>query len=76
MDELQTQIVEFIKKKTERGKGLSPLRDITRGFKEHPKPVVRKAVQDLIAQEELAHWSSGSTTYFTLPGGKHAEGEE
>jgi hypothetical protein len=66
MDELQTQIVEFIKKKTDRGKGLHPMRDIVKGFKEHDKRVVRKAVQDLIAQDELAYWSSGSSTYIRL----------
>jgi len=69
MDEAtKAEIVAFIEKKTERGKGLSTMRDITKGFKSHPKPEVRKAVQDLIAEDKLAYWSSGSTTYIRLAG--------
>ena len=67
MDEAtKAEIVAFIEKKTERGKGLNTMRDITKSFKSHPKPEVRKAVQDLIAEEKLAYWSSGSTTYIRL----------
>jgi len=74
MDELKTQIMEFIKTKTERGKGLSAMRDITKKLKDFDKRTVRKAVQDLIADGELAYWSSGSTTYIRLSG--YEPGEE
>ena len=67
MDEaLKEQVAEFVKKKTERGKGLNTMRDITRNFKEHDKREVRKTVQALIEDEVLAYWSSGSTTYIRL----------
>ncbi len=69
MDEaLKQEIMEYIKTKTERGKGLHPLRDITKKLKDHDKRVVRKAVQALIEDGELAYWSSGSTTYIRLAG--------
>ena len=67
MDEaLKQQVADFVKKKTERGKGLNSMRDITRALKEFDKRDVRKAVQALIEDEELAYWSSGSTTYIRL----------
>ena len=67
-EELNQAIMEYIKTKTERGKGLHPLRDITKKLKDYDKRVVRKAVQALIADGELAYWSSGSTTYIRLAG--------
>ena len=33
MDEMKQAIVDFIKKKTERGKGLSSMRDITKAVR-------------------------------------------
>ena len=67
MDEaLKQQVADFVKKKTERGKGLNSMRDITRALKEFDKRDVRKAVQALIEDEVLAYWSSGSTTYIRL----------
>jgi hypothetical protein len=65
-EEIKAAVLEFIKTKTERGKGLSPMRDITKKLKEYKKPDVRKAVQALIEDGELAYWSSGSTTYIRL----------
>jgi hypothetical protein len=65
-DAMKTAIVEFITKKTERGKGLSSMRDITHGLKDYDKRDVKKAVQALIAEGKLDYWSSGSTTYIRL----------
>ena len=66
MSEMNDAIMAFIKKKTERGKGLNSMRDITKGCKEFDKREVKKAVQALIAEDLLAYWSSGSTTYIRL----------
>ena len=69
MDEaLKEQVAEFVKKKTERGKGLNTMRDIVKAHKEYDKRDVRKAVQALIEDDVLAYWSSGSTTYIRLAG--------
>ncbi len=81
MDEAtKTGVVEFIKKKTERGKGLSSLRDITKGCPELDRKEIKKAVTELIDAGVLDYWSSGSTTYIRLKGyepgsGESAEGE-
>jgi len=39
------------------------------------KRTLKKATSEMIMEQTIAYWSSGSTTYFALPGGKHAEGE-
>ena len=66
MDEMSQAILDFVKKKTERGKGLNAMRDITKGCPDFDKRAVKKAVQALIADGDLAYWSSGSTTYIRL----------
>ena len=73
-EEIKQAVMEYIKTKTERGKGLHPMRDITKKLKDHDKREVRKAVQALIEDGELAYWSSGSTTYIRLAG--YEPGEE
>ncbi len=80
MDEAtKNEIVEFIKKKTERGKGLNSYRDITKGCKDIDRKVIKKAVQELIKEGVLDYWSSGSTTYIRLadyePGEEGLTGE-
>lgn len=37
---------------------------------------LKKVTTEMIKDGSLQYWSSGSTTYFALPGGKHAEGED
>ena len=63
---LKEKIVEYIKKKTERGKGLNTIRDIVKSCPDTDKRVVKKTVQNLIADGVLDYWSSGSTTYIRL----------
>ena len=73
-DAMKASIVEFITKKTERGKGLNSMRDITHSLKDYEKHAVKKAVQALIAEGVLDYWSSGSTTYIRLA--SYEPGEE
>ena len=40
------------------------------------KRPLKKVTTKMINDQSLAYWSSGSTTYFALPGAKHPEGEE
>lgn len=69
MDEAtKNEIVAYIKKKTERGKGLNNYRDITKGCPNIDRKVIKKAVQELISEGVLDYWSSGSTTYIRLAG--------
>lgn len=39
------------------------------------KRPLKKATSAMIMERTLAYWSSGSTTYFALPGAKAPEGE-
>jgi hypothetical protein len=67
MDEaMKDAIVAFVKKKTERGKGLNSMKDITKGCSDYEKRDVKKGIQELISEGVLAYWSSGSTTYIRL----------
>ena len=65
---MKEAILEFVKKKTERGKGLNAVRDITKGCSNYDKRDVKKGIQELISEGVLAYWSSGSTTYIRLDG--------
>ena len=71
---MRNAIMEYIQKKTDRGKGLHAVRDITKACKEFEKRAVKKAIQALISEDKLAYWSSGSTTYIRLAG--YEPGEE
>jgi hypothetical protein len=76
MDEVtRNGVLEFIKKKAERGKGLNSYRDITKGCPELDRKAIKKAVQELIAEGVLDYWSSGSTTYIRLAGYEPGSGE-
>ncbi len=73
--EAKQAIVDFIKKKTARGKGMSNYRDITKGLPEIDRKLIKKLTQDLIEENVLDYWSSGSTTYITLKGFQPGSGE-
>ncbi len=74
-EELQQKIVDFIKGKTEKGKGLNSMRDIAKSMKDVAKKDVREAVSALIDSGKLKYWSSGSTTYVTMPDFEPGSGE-
>jgi hypothetical protein len=73
-DEMKNAIMEYIKNKTDRGKGLHSVRDIVKACKDFEKRPVKKMIQQLISEDKLAYWSSGSTTYIRLAG--YEPGEE
>lgn len=75
-DELQQQIVDFIQKRTEKGKGLNSVRDVAKALNEASRKDIRAAITVLIDAEKLKYWSSGSTTYLTLPDFEPGSGEE
>jgi len=75
-DELQQQILEFVQKRTAKGKGLNSVRDVAKALSDASRKDIRVAVTALIDAEELKYWSSGSTTYLTLPDYEPGSGEE
>jgi len=46
------------------------LSELARKFPDDDKRLVKKVVQDMIAEDTLEYWSSGSTTYISLPWSK------
>lgn len=75
-DEVKQQVVEFIQTRTAKGKGLNSMRDIAKSLKDIPRKDIREAVTALIDAEALKYWSSGSTTYITLPDYEPGSGED
>jgi len=51
--------------------------DFTGLFPDSKPREVKKVLSELVKEEKLEYWSSGSTTMYGLKGaGKHAEGED
>lgn len=71
--ELALQVLE---KKQKRMMMKDLLKEVQKLDESVDKRTLKKATSEMIMDKSLAYWSSGSTTYFALPGGKHAEGEE
>jgi hypothetical protein len=64
--DVKEAVMAVITKNAEKGKKKTYITDVPKLVPEFPKSEVRKAVQDLIAEQKLAYWSSGSTTYVML----------
>jgi hypothetical protein len=71
--ELALQVLE---KKQKRMMMKDLLKEVQKIDESVDKRTLKKATSEMIMEKTLAYWSSGSTTYFALPGGKHAEGED
>ncbi|MBN1343876.1 MAG: hypothetical protein JXQ73_14425 [Phycisphaerae bacterium] len=74
-DELKKQIVDFITERTAKGKGLNTMRDIAKTMSDASRKDIRDAISNMIDNNELKYWSSGSTTYITLPNFSPGSGE-
>jgi len=78
-DELKQAILDFMKKSAEKGKKKLYAKDIAKGVSDKfESREAKKMVQQMLNANELAYWSSGSTTYVMLPEeyAKVAEQEE
>ncbi|MBW2146336.1 MAG: dissimilatory sulfite reductase-asociated protein DsvD [Deltaproteobacteria bacterium] len=67
-DDLKDRIFEVV----QNAKKKYLLSELARKFPEDDKRAVKKAVQEMIADGRLEYWSSGSTTYISLPWSKDA----
>jgi len=65
---MKDAVVEYVKMKSDRGKGLNTIKDIAKACSQYEKRDVKKAIQELIADGVLDYWSSGSTTYIRMAG--------
>lgn len=69
--EIKKTIVEWMEKKS-KSKKMHYLSDIAKGIG-LKKREIKKAVQEMIEAGEIEPWSSGSTTYYMLPGSRDME---
>ena len=76
MDEAKQKIVDFLQSKSG-SKSKFYFNDFTALFPDEKGRDVKKILTQMINEEVLVFWSSGSTTMYGLTGaGKHADGED
>ncbi len=69
--EIKQNIIDWMEKKS-KTKKMHYLSDIAKGIG-LKKREIKKVVQAMIESGELQPWSSGSTTYYMLPGARDLE---
>lgn len=70
------EILKFLEEKKDK-KTKFYFNDFTALFPDGKPRDVKKILSDLVKEEKLEYWSSGSTTMYGLKGaGKHAAGED
>ena len=69
--EIKQAILEWLDKKS-KSKKMHYMSDIAKGIGLKKKEI-KKVMQDMLQAGELDYWSSGSTTYYMLPGARDTE---
>lgn len=69
--EIKQAIIEWLEKKS-KTKKMHYLSDIAKGIGLKKKEI-KQAVQEMIESGQLEPWSSGSSTYYMLPGARDTE---
>jgi len=65
-EDLKTSVVEMFKGKSSGDKKMFYVRDITRWFPGEDRHAIQNILKELIDEEVLRYWSSGSTTFIML----------
>ncbi|KIX11067.1 dissimilatory sulfite reductase D family protein [Dethiosulfatarculus sandiegensis] len=76
MEQMQALVLQVMEKKKKRMMMKDLLKEVKKLDDSVEKRPLKKATSAMINSGVLEYWSSGSTTYFALPGGKHPEGED
>lgn len=74
--QIRDLVLQVMEKKQKRMMMKDLLKEVQKLDASVEKRPLKKVTTSMINDQSLAYWSSGSTTYFALPGGKHPEGEE
>lgn len=74
--EIRDLVIQVMEKKQKRMMMKDLLKEVQKLDESVEKRPLKKVTTSMIQDQSLQYWSSGSTTYFALPGGKHAEGED
>ncbi len=76
MAEIKDVVLQVMEKKKKRMMMKDLLKECKKIDPSIEKRPLKKATSAMIMDGSLAYWSSGSTTYFALPGSKAPEGED
>jgi len=76
MADVRSLVLEVMNKKKKRMMMNDLLKEVQKLDESVDKKSLKKETTAMIADGTLSYWSSGSTTYFDMPGNEHvAEGE-
>ena len=76
MADIREVVLQVMEKKQKRMMMNDLLKEVQKIDPSIEKRPLKKVTSAMITDGSLAYWSSGSTTYFALPGGKTPEGED
>jgi len=65
-DDLKARVLEAFQQKSKGDKKMFYIRDVTKWFPDEDRHAVQNVVKELLDEEALKYWSSGSTTYLVL----------
>lgn len=65
-DEIKKQVVEFFQEKSKGEKKKFYIKDVWRGLPGVDHKAIQEVVKELLDEDVLKYWSSGSTTYLML----------
>jgi hypothetical protein len=64
--ETKEKVLEFFREKSKGDKKKYYIKDVVKGLPNEDRHAVQGAVKELLDEETLKYWSSGSTTYLML----------
>jgi hypothetical protein len=65
-DDLKTRIIQLFKEKSKGDKKMFYIRDVVKWLPDDDRHAVQNTVQELLNEDILKYWSSGSSTYVML----------
>lgn len=65
-DDLKTKVLEGFRQKSMGDKKMFYIRDVVRWFPNEDRQAIQTVVKELLDDEVLRYWSSGSSTYLML----------
>ena len=66
-EECKQAVMEMFEKNSKKGKKKMYPKDAAKALSDQfPRKEIKLAIQELIAEDKMAYWSSGSTTYTML----------
>ncbi len=65
-DDIKTKVTELFREKSKGDKKMFYIRDVTKWLPNEDRHAIQNAVKELLDEEVLKYWSSGSSTYIML----------